>query len=175
MCGNTSNLEKCHLYRNGAPLTEQGEHLVTACNEVINIVNTVTNEVEYQIRPRDTIEGDNNMGYVTCLKVSKNLLAAGYSQGFVVVYDLDLSNRAADPEAHQDDQRLCFDKVHSFSLHRSGVTCIQFDENNTEMYSGAQDTYIVVYDLVADQAMYKLMGHRDVVTQLDVVLMASAQ
>lgn len=43
------------------------------------------------------------------------------------------------------------------------------------MYSAAQDTYIVVYDLVADQAMYKLMGHRDVVTQLDVVLMASAQ
>lgn len=29
------------------------------------------------------------------------------------------------------------------------------------MYSGGQDTYIVVYDLVSDQAQYKLMGHKE--------------
>mmetsp|Transcript_1866 Transcript_1866/g.2552 ORF Transcript_1866/g.2552 Transcript_1866/m.2552 type:complete len:103 (-) Transcript_1866:2318-2626(-) len=34
------------------------------------------------------------------------------------------------------------------------------------MISGGQDTYIVVYDLVADAAQYKLMGHKEEVTQL---------
>jgi len=44
-------------------------------------------------------------------------------------------------------------------VHNSGITSIHFDNANTEMFSGGQDTYIVVYDLVSDQAMYKLVGH----------------
>lgn len=44
-------------------------------------------------------------------------------------------------------------------MHHSGVSSIHFDNGNTEMFSGGQDTYIVVYDLVSDQAMYKLLGH----------------
>lgn len=27
-----------------------------------------------------------------------------------------------------------------------------FEDNNTQLYSGSQDTYIVVYDLVSDSA-----------------------
>jgi len=34
------------------------------------------------------------------------------------------------------------------------------------MASGSEDTYIVIYDLVADTASFKLMGHSDVVTSL---------
>jgi WD40 repeat protein len=34
------------------------------------------------------------------------------------------------------------------------------------LYSGSQDTYIITYDLVADQAQYKLMGHKDAVSNL---------
>jgi len=37
--------------------------------------------------------------------------------------------------------------------------------------SGGQDTYIVVYDLVADLAQFKLMGHSDHITQLHMVQM----
>lgn len=46
------------------------------------------------------------------------------------------------------------------------MASLLFDKNNTELYSGGQDTYIVVYDLVADRALFKLMGHREQVTQL---------
>lgn len=34
------------------------------------------------------------------------------------------------------------------------------------MISGGADTYIVVYDLVSDQAQFKLLGHKEPVTNL---------
>ena len=43
-----------------------------------------------------------------------------------------------------------FALAHKFSLHRSAVTCISFDTEGIQMFSGSQDTYIVVYDLLAD-------------------------
>jgi WD40 repeat protein len=39
------------------------------------------------------------------------------------------------------------------------------------MYSGGQDTYIVVYDLASDQAQYKLMGHKENITQISLFSM----
>jgi|DEB0MinimDraft_12_1074336.scaffolds.fasta_scaffold49894_1 hypothetical protein len=46
-----------------------------------------------------------------------------------------------------------------------------FDDENTQLYSGGQDTYIVIYDLVADAAQFKLMGHKEEVSQLCVFKM----
>ena len=43
---------------------------------------------------------------------------------------------------------------------------IYFDDQNTQMFSGGQDTYIVVYDLVSDQAQYKMKGHKEQITEL---------
>lgn len=34
------------------------------------------------------------------------------------------------------------------------------------MASGSQDTYIVIYDLVADTAQFKLLGHNEAITAL---------
>ena len=39
------------------------------------------------------------------------------------------------------------------------------------MFSGGQDTYIVVYDLVSDQAQYKMKGHKEQITQLSMFQM----
>mgnify|MGYP000849073772 CR=1 FL=1 len=46
------------------------------------------------------------------------------------------------------------------------MTSIIFDENNTQLHSGGKDTYIVVYDLVSDSALFKLMGHKEEITHL---------
>ena len=56
---------------------------------MISFVNTITNEIEYKIFDR---EGLAQYGQITTLKVSKNLLAVGYSSGTVQIFDLDLSN-----------------------------------------------------------------------------------
>ena len=85
------------------------------------------------------------------MKVNQNLLAIGFSSGTIVVYDLS-------EEAFEERNR--------FSFHRSAVTCLCFSDDNTQLVSGSQDTYIVVYDLIADQAQFKLLGHKDHITQL---------
>lgn len=69
------------------------------------------------------------------------------------------------PDYDNPDQ-LSLKQLNKFSFHKSGVTCLLFDENNTALYSAGQDTYIVVYDLVSERAEYKLMGHREEVTDL---------
>ena len=88
-------------------------------------------------------------------------MAIGHSNGTILVYDLELTSTVP----YEDNKNiLLFELLHKFNFHRSGVSCILFDDNNTTMYSGGQDTYIVVYDLVSDTAQYKLMGHKEQVT-----------
>ena len=88
-------------------------------------------------------------------------MAIGHSNGTILVYDLELESTAP---SEDNKDILLFELLHKFNFHRSGVSCILFDDNNTTMYSGGQDTYIVVYDLVSDTAQYKLMGHKEQVT-----------
>ena len=77
------------------------------------------------------------------------MLAIGYSSGTIIVVDLDLDNSLPD----EDNKSLIqFSMLHKFSFHKTAVTTIIFDDNNTQMFSGGQDTYIVVYDLVSDSA-----------------------
>ena len=58
---------------------------MTACNEVVNLSNVRTGEVLYQIYDREAIHGT-----VTSLAAQGTLLAIGYSNGTVLVYNLDV-------------------------------------------------------------------------------------
>ena len=86
MTSNTSNLEICNLYRNSDIISDK-QYLISACTEVVNLINSQTNEIEYKIYDKEA-----QYGFVTCLKSSANLLAVGYSSGTIVVYDLNLQN-----------------------------------------------------------------------------------
>ena len=60
-----------------------------------------------------------------------------------------------------------FELAHQFSFHKSAVSCICFTgEGGTQLISGGADTYIVIYDLVASTAEFKLMGHSESITKL---------
>ena len=96
---------------------------------------------------------------MTRLTSSGSYLAIGYSLGYILVYDLDMGQ--------MEDSR--FPLIHKFNLHKSGISAIIFSENNTMMYSGGQDSYIVVYDLVSDHATFKLQGHKDAVSQMQLI------
>ena len=156
LVSNASNLEICTLLKDGAPY---GEYLLAACNEVTNFINIQTKaSLEHYVQA-DNKEAEH--GSVTRLKASGNLLAIGYSSGTVIIYDLDLANAVPD---FDNPEQLSLKQLNKFSFHRSGITSIIFDSNNTELYTGGQDTYIVVYDLVSDVAQFKLMGHKEQVT-----------
>ena len=65
--------------------------MVSACNEVVNLTNVRTGEVEYQIYDREAIQGT-----VTCLAVTGPFLAIGYSSGTILVYNLDIIEQDED-------------------------------------------------------------------------------
>ena len=94
-----------------------------------------------------------------CLEVSKDLLAIGFSSGTILVLSLDLSMIEEDETFHT---------LHKFSVHKSGVTTLYFSNQNTQLLSGGQDTSIVVYDLVQDTALYKLLGHKEQISGIGV-------
>ena len=91
-----------------------GEYIVTACNEVVNFLNINTNEIRYKIYDKEA-----EHGFVTHLKASGNLLAIGYSSGTILVYDLEIGEESE------------FTELHRFQFHRTGVSVIYFDEDNT--------------------------------------------
>jgi hypothetical protein len=93
-----------------------GEYLITACNEVVNLINLNTNEIRYKIYDKEA-----EHGYVTHLKASGNMLAIGFSSGTILIYDLDVAHGLG--EGEED-----FVQLHKFQFHRTGVSTIYFDQ-----------------------------------------------
>ena len=56
--------------------------------------------------------------------------------------------------------------VISFNGHKSGVTTLAFDRLGVRLASGAQDTDIILWDLVAETGLFKLRGHKNQITGL---------
>ena len=104
-------------------------------------------------------------GHVTCLASSGTLLAIAYNSGTVLVYNLE--EQVANETVMMVSE---FEQVHSFSFHRSAVTCMVFSDDNTRLITGAADTYIILYDLITGTAEFKLMGHSEPITQLQTIV-----
>lgn len=76
-----------------------------------------------------------------------NLLAAGYSDGVIKVWDL-----------------VSKTVLLNFNGHKSGITVINFDLTGTRLISGSRDSDIIVWDLVSETGLYKLRSHKDNIT-----------
>ena len=81
LVGNKSNIKLVKIKNS------EGKYLATACNEVVNLTNLKTGDVEFQIYDKEAIHGE-----VTCLATSDTLLAIGYQDGTVLVFDLGEEN-----------------------------------------------------------------------------------
>ncbi|VEU23449.1 DEKNAAC104492 [Brettanomyces naardenensis] len=79
-----------------------------------------------------------------------NVLAAGYSDGSIKIWDLTSSS-----------------VVMSLQGHRSAVTILKFDRSGTRLISGSRDTTAILWDLVGETGLFKLKGHRDQITGLE--------
>ncbi|PWN52274.1 WD40 repeat-like protein [Violaceomyces palustris] len=54
----------------------------------------------------------------------------------------------------------------TFNGHKKAVTAIAFDSQGLRLATASQDTDIILWDIVAENGLYRLRGHRDVVTDL---------
>ena len=85
-------------------------------------------------------------------RADPDVYAVGYGDGTIRIWD----SRTAT-------------LIVSFNGHKSGVTTLAFDKDGVRLASGAKDTDIIVWDLVAEVGLFKLRGHKDQITGLHYV------
>ncbi|KAI8911598.1 WD40-repeat-containing domain protein [Gorgonomyces haynaldii] len=90
-------------------------------------------------------EGTHN---VTAMALHNRLLACGYANGTVRVWNLDTKTCTV------------------FNGHRAPVSCLAFDAIGSRLASGSNDTDIVLWDIVAEAGLFRFKGHKDQVTCL---------
>jgi U3 small nucleolar RNA-associated protein 12 len=56
--------------------------------------------------------------------------------------------------------------VISFNGHKTAITTLAFDNTGVRLASGAKDTDIIVWDLIAEVGLFKLRGHKDQIVSL---------
>lgn len=78
-----------------------------------------------------------------------NLLAAGYADGVIKIWDL-----------------ISKTVLISFNGHKSAITVLAFDTTGTRLISASKDSDIIVWDLVGESGLYKLRSHKDAITGL---------
>ncbi|KAG7193457.1 uncharacterized protein KQ657_000876 [Scheffersomyces spartinae] len=79
-----------------------------------------------------------------------NLVAAGYANGSIKVWDLASESVLV-----------------SFEGHKSGITKLVFDKSGTRLCSGSQDSTIILWDLVGEEGLFKLKGHKGPITGIE--------
>lgn len=78
-----------------------------------------------------------------------NLLAAGYEDGSIKIWDL-----------------ISGTVLINFQGHKSAITILSFDEEGTRLISGSRDSNIIFWDLVGETGLFKLRSHKDQITGL---------
>lgn len=94
-----------------------------------------------------TLEEAANKAAVTCLCIQDIILAAGYSDGKIRLWNVET---------------LAF--IVTFNGHAQAVTALVFGDGI--LVSGARDTDIIVWDLLLEAGLYRLRGHKDAITGL---------
>lgn len=106
-----------------------GKIIVAGVNQYIAIIALKTGEVLKYL-----YENERNVN-VRVVKTSENRIYVGYEDGRISIYDLD------------DEQFVC-----SLDLHKSTVSSIDVDENDTKMVSAGLDGNIFVWDLLSEES-----------------------
>ncbi|KAJ1977984.1 beta transducin [Dimargaris verticillata] len=98
-----------------------------------------------------TWEESDNKHEVTCIARSPSgtHFAVGYHNGSIRVYDATTHTMAV-----------------TFNGHRSAVSALAFDRSSTLLVSGARDTDVILWNVLAESGVCRLRGHKDQITAL---------
>lgn len=133
------------IVSNNANITfaESQKIVFTACNEYL---------IAYDMKTGEQIEKicDQKIK-ISFLANTSSLIAVGYENGSIAMYEI--ANKT-------------FSKQKYFN-HKNAITCVSFDKKSTMMISSANDTNLIVYDLLAEIATMKLSGHKDSVIKCE--------
>lgn len=81
---------------------------------------------------------------------SSNVVASGYNDGSIKVWDLASST-----------------VIIKFHGHKSRINNLKFDRSGTRLVSGSNDASMILWDLVGEEGLFKLKGHKGEITGLN--------
>jgi U3 small nucleolar RNA-associated protein 12 len=94
------------------------------------------------------LAGDKSQVTALAVEPVQGLIACGHSDGQIRVFDYET-----------ETCRI------TFSGHKLGVSCLSFDDQGMRLVSGACDTEIVVWDVVSESGLFRLKGHKNLITK----------
>lgn len=133
-------------------LSDSGQWLFAAVNEIVNLISTKTGEIEKKFYHRKA-----EYGFVTSMALfNDKLLAIGYQKGVVLIIELESQDpyNAAIPEQAAD-------YLQQFNAHLTGVFSLAFNDSGSMLVSGGLDTFICLYDLIDGRPLFKFVGHKE--------------
>ena len=113
-----------------------------------------------------------NSDEVVCLAISGDRVATGWLDGAVRVFDVsskDVANEAGLVHSliHEDEDEFVMREPLLLQGHASTpVRSICFDQGGTRLASGGSDGSVVLWDIVAETGLFRLLGHRGGITDI---------
>ncbi|KAK9456834.1 hypothetical protein V1511DRAFT_227805 [Dipodascopsis uninucleata] len=86
-------------------------------------------------------------------KHGEDIVAAGYSDGVIRVWDLKTETI-----------------VVTFNGHKSAISVLKFDSEGIRLASGSRDSNIIVWDIISEVGLYRLRSHKDQITGIEFII-----
>lgn len=123
-----------------------GKFIVTSVNSTIIIINAKNYSICQYLIPKNDSKSE-----ISVLEMSEDYLFVGYSKGLIEKYKIS-----------QFSEYTEFLEIQtSFSLHKSEITSIQFDDKENQLVSASKDGIIYLWDCVSETVLFKFTGHKD--------------
>jgi U3 small nucleolar RNA-associated protein 12 len=135
--GNRSNIQ--YIQHDGS------KYILCGSCEYVFVWNTKKNELKCKLN------SEPNKSHVSLIVQNPKVcsqIAVGYADGAIRIFDINT----------QECQI-------TFNGHKSAITCLNFDLHGVRLVSGAQDTDLVMWDLVNESGLFRLRGHKAQITQ----------
>ena len=132
----------------GVAVDSSGKLALAPSLEAVAVWNIKTGALVRQLR----VEGVHSEVTALELAADGDTLAVGHADGAIRLWQLSDAAAAA--------ERV------TLNGHKSAVSAMHFNRGATVLVSGARDTSVIVWDVVAETGVCRLRGHKDAITDV---------
>jgi U3 small nucleolar RNA-associated protein 12 len=164
------NRDDSSVYTCGLEHVMQWNLKTNELNHVIHVNNNNNLSGGNVSSSNSSIDHDGRYGFITCMVMSEDgtRMAVGYQTGRVIVYNnhQSMNNNNNKKKLHAAVGNENWTLELNCMGHSSSVTSLCFNDSNTWLASGGDDSDIVLWDVVANVSLCRLRGHKSRVTSL---------
>ncbi|KAK9755554.1 hypothetical protein RND81_01G034100 [Saponaria officinalis] len=126
-----------------------GKFLMSPALDKVGVWHVRQGVCSKTLSPSSSSSSGPSLGVTAIASSSSSLVAVGYADGSIRLWDLD--------------KGTCETTLNG---HKGAVTALVFNKIGSVLASGSKENDIILWDVVAETGLYRLRGHRDQVTDL---------